>query len=419
MRDKNDTMNNLPVAIVGGGPVGLSAASHLVERKQSFLLFESGEQVGTNFLDYAHVPLFSPWEYNMDPVSKQLLKESGWQEPLLKGFPSAGDVLHEYIKPLSELAYFKPLIHLNSEVIAIGRENKDKSKSTDRNKTPFILHVNCSGEIKTFLAKAVIDASGTWQQQNPIGAGGIHAPGEKYASKHIFYGIPDILNKHKERYIGKRTIVVGSGHSAVNTLINLSQLKRKNTNTTIVWILRKQDVSDIFRTQKESTEKNKMLGVSKLEKQIEALVNKGYIEVYTPFFINEIRQKNNVVEVRGKLEKDQQIITNVDEIISTTGSRPNFNFLSEIRFNSNPEVDCAPKLAKIINPEKGIVPAHGEELLRQPEEDFYIIGAKSFGRASTFFLTTGYEQARSVVSYLTGDIKSSQQIKITLPSLWY
>lgn len=60
MRDKNDTMNNLPVAIVGGGPVGLSAASHLVERKQSFLLFESGEQVGTNFLDYAHVPLFSP-----------------------------------------------------------------------------------------------------------------------------------------------------------------------------------------------------------------------------------------------------------------------------------------------------------------------------------------------------------------------
>src|SRR5690625_6350247 len=59
----NDNINNLPVAIIGGGPVGLSAASHLVSRNQPFILFESGEQVGTSFLDYGHVRLFSPWEY--------------------------------------------------------------------------------------------------------------------------------------------------------------------------------------------------------------------------------------------------------------------------------------------------------------------------------------------------------------------
>src|SRR5699024_131022 len=132
---------------------------------------------------------------------------------------------------------------------------------------------------------------------------------------------------------------------------------------------------------------------------------------HTPFYINEVRQKNNKVNVLGKLGKEEQIITNVDEIISTTGSRPNFKFLREIRFDRDPAIECAPKLVDIINPQKGIVPPHGEERLRQPEEGFYIIGAKSFGRASTFFLTTGYEQARSVVSYLSEDITSSHQTK--------
>src|SRR5699024_12599273 len=127
----------------------------------------------------------------------------------------------------------------------------DKRKSTNRNKTPFILHVESSGKRESFLAKAVIDASGTWQQQNPIGAGGIYARGEKESSKHIFYGIPDDLNKHEERYIEKKTLVVGSGNSAVNTLINLSELKRKNTNTTLVSVLQKKEVSEKYRTQNE------------------------------------------------------------------------------------------------------------------------------------------------------------------------
>jgi len=292
VHEQSDNIDNLPIAIIGGGPIGLSAASNLVMRKQSFILFESGEQVGSSFLDYGHVRLFSPWENNIDPISKQLLIKSEWQEPVLKRLPYAGDVFHEYIKPLSELSYLKPYIHLNSRVIGVGRENKDKKKSTDRNRTPFILHVDNSGKIKTFLAKAVIDASGTWQQQNPIGAGGILAQGEKNASKHIFYGIPDVLNKHKERYIGKRTMVVGSGHSAVNTLINLSKLKRREMNTTIVWVLRKKDISDTF-----STPKDKILGRYKLEEQIERLVTEGYVEDYTPFFINEVRHNNKVIDI--------------------------------------------------------------------------------------------------------------------------
>src|SRR5690625_2399023 len=125
--------------------------------------------------------------------------------------------------------------------------------------------------------------------------------------------------------------------------------------------MRKKEVSETF-----STPKDKILGRYKLEENIEQLVSKGYIEVHTPFYINEVRQKNNKVNVLGKLGKEEQIITNVDEIISTTGSRPNFKFLREIRFDRDPAIECAPKLVDIINPQKGIVPPHGEE--RRSEE---------------------------------------------------
>jgi hypothetical protein len=40
---------------------------------------------------------------------------------------------------------------------------------------------------------------------------------------------------------------------------------------------------------------------------------------------------------------------------------------------------------------------------------------KSYGRAPTFLLATGYEQVRSVVAALTGDLKAATRVELTLP----
>lgn len=53
--------DNLPVAIIGGGPVGLAAAAHLAKRNIPFKLFEAGISVGENFLSWGHVKVVSPW----------------------------------------------------------------------------------------------------------------------------------------------------------------------------------------------------------------------------------------------------------------------------------------------------------------------------------------------------------------------
>jgi hypothetical protein len=61
------------------------------------------------------------------------------------------------------------------------------------------------------------------------------------------------------------------------------------------------------------------------------------------------------------------------------------------------------------------VPPHGVEELSHPDEGIYVVGMKSYGRAPTFLLRTGYEQVRSVVAALDGDWQAARQVELTLP----
>ncbi|MFS1512164.1 NAD(P)-binding domain-containing protein [Chengkuizengella sp. SCS-71B] len=407
--------NNLPVAIIGGGPVGLAAAAHLVQKKESFILFELGNQVGTNFLDYHHVRLFSPWKYNIDKAAKELLLKHEIPLPSENELPLGGEIVSQYLKPLSKLPEFKPHIHLNSKVISIGRKGLDKLKSNDREKIPFMIHVQEGSEYKMYEAKAVIDATGTWQNPNPIGSGGIHANGEKNVENQIYYGIPDVLNKDRKRYEGKTTLVVGGGHSAINALLELAKLQEQNENTKLVWALRKKKVSEAYGGK----ENDELPARGELGTRIQKLIQNGKILVHTPMFIHSVQKEaNHKMSILGVKDDQNYSIREIDEIISNTGARPNFNMLREIRYASDPSTESVPDLAELIDPNIhscGTVRPHGEKELRQPEDNFYIIGSKSYGRAPTFLLATGYEQARSVVAYITGDLESAKQVQLELP----
>ena len=93
--------------------------------------------------------------------------------------------------------------------------------------------------------------------------------------------------------------------------------------------------------------------------------------------------------------------------------------LSELRLDLDPIVESPRALAPLIDPNVhscGTVPPHGAEELRQPEPGFYIVGMKSYGRAPTFLMLTGYEQVRSVVAELTGDLVAARRVELTLPA---
>src|SRR6185437_1488729 len=112
---------------------------------------------------------------------------------------------------------------------------------------PFVVRVACrEGGEEQLLAKAVIDASGTWTSANPLGADGLPALGEAAAADRVFYGIPDVLGSQRERYAGKRVAVVGSGHSAFNALLDLADLSDVAPGTEITWIVRRKHVGQLF-----------------------------------------------------------------------------------------------------------------------------------------------------------------------------
>ena len=103
MFDAKDELHELPVAVIGAGPVGLAAAAHLLARGLRPAIFEKGEQVAANMRDYGHVRLFSPWRFNIDREARALLEQARWRAPDLDALPTGGEIHRDYLEPLAAL----------------------------------------------------------------------------------------------------------------------------------------------------------------------------------------------------------------------------------------------------------------------------------------------------------------------------
>jgi thioredoxin reductase len=409
-----EKLQNLPVAIVGAGPVGLAAAAHLAVRNQPFILFESGDTVASNILTWKHVRIFSPWRYNIDKAAREILSATNWHAPDDDVIPTGEEIYRQYLQPISQAEAIKPFIHLQSRVISVGRKNMDKMKTSGRHRQPFVVQVLYKGEdIMIFEAKAVIDASGTWTNPNPLGSGGFYAIGEIENRANIFYGIPDILGRDVDRYKNKQVLVVGSGHSSIQALLELDKLKAKYPDTEPHWIIRK-DLDKVYGGKGQDA----LAARGALGSQAEKLVTEDKINVYTPFQIQQIVRRDAKLDIIGYQGEEKRILPSIDEIISSTGSRPDFSFLREVRLDTDPALESVSSIADLIDPNVhscGTVRPHGEKELRHPEKDFYIAGSKSYGRAPTFLMATGYEQVRSIVAAISGDMVAAAKVELDLP----
>lgn len=406
--------STLPVAIIGAGPVGLAAAAHLIERGEAPIIFEAGSEIGSNIRDWQHVRMFSPWEFNVDTAMVRLLEHQGWQMPPADVLPTGHDLLADYLLPFAALPVVEPHLHLNARVVAISRRDIDKMKDTGRNTAAFVLHIAyANGDEKLVEARAVIDASGTWQQPNPIGSGGLPAIGEKQHAAHIRYGIPDILDAEQSRYANKRVMVVGSGHSALNALLELIELQKTSQRTKIYWAMRTPNLKKVLG----GGEDDALPARGELGLRLQPALDNGCLQLVAPFRIQRLEAAADGIVVQGDSAEGLQSVI-VDEIIATTGARPNLEMLRELRLELDPSLESSRVLGPMIDPNIhscGTVPPHGEAELRHPEQDFYIVGMKSYGRAPTFLLATGYEQVRSVVAALTGDWKAARTVQLNLP----
>lgn len=408
-----DMMANLPVAVIGAGPVGLAAAAHLVQRGIRPLILERGESVGAALLEWGHVRVFSPWEYNIDAAARALLDRSGWTAPALRGLPTGGEIVRDYLAPLAALPAIAGNLKLGAEVTAITRQGHDKVANEGRKDAPFVIRYRDAGGEHRVLARAVIDASGTWWRPNPIGVDGLPVPGEGAAAARIAYGIPDVVGKARKDYAGKRVLVIGGGHSAINVALALMELRAAVPGTEIFWALRHGSVERLLGGGlNDQLPERGALGLAAKQAMAD-----GRLNMLAPFAVNGIAMQGEGLAVDASLA-GKPFSHFVDRIVVATGFRPDLSFLGEIRIALDPIVEAPPALAPLIDPNFhscGTVPAHGITQLAHPEPGFTIVGSKSYGRAPTFLTATGYEQVRSVVADIAGDHVAAREVHLVLP----
>lgn len=404
----------LPVAVIGAGPVGLAAAAHLASREIPFMVFEAGRSVGGNLSGYGHVRLFSPWRFNTDRAAVKLLEAEGWRAPDPAYLPTAGEVVDHYLRSLSQTARLASRVLLNTRVLAVSRASHDKVKSAARETAPFVLQVESGETISEYSARAVLDASGTWSQPNPVGAHGLPAIGEREHAERIVYGMPDVLGNRQSRYAGRKVLVVGAGHSAAGNLISLASLATKVPATRIAWAVRGRDLRRLFG----GGENDGLPARGALGTHLRQLVTERRLELHLGFRVQRIEAHGHRLRIVAD-DPTVPAIEEVDEIIGATGCRPDLGISRELRLRFDPLLESAEALAPLIDPNVhscGTVRPHGHRELEHPEPAFYAIGAKSYGRAPNFLLATGYEQARSVVAALAGDLVAADDVQLQLPA---
>jgi thioredoxin reductase len=401
----------LPVVIIGAGPVGLAAAAHLLSREVEPLVLEAGAKVVHNIRQWGHVGMFTPWRFCVDRAAAELLAAKGWQHPPPDDVPTGADLVTRYLEPLA--AALAPYVQLNARVTAVTRKNADKVRTAGREDLPFVLRVAGPGGMRRIEARAVIDASGTWGSPNPAGADGLPAIGEEEYAEHIASGIPDVLGVDRARYAGKTVAVIGSGHSAINVLIELGALRETAPGTEILWLMRKERIETAFGGEDvDALPERGALGI-----QARRLVETGTAEAVTPFRIAEIARDKQRLRITGDHAGETRSFI-VDEIITATGFRPDLSILREMRLALDPWLESAGTIGPLIDPNLhscGTVRPHGAKELAHPEPGFFIAGMKSYGRAPTFLLATGHEQVRSIAAALAGDMDAAARVELELP----
>lgn len=398
-------MSELPVVIIGAGPQGLAAAAHAINRGVDVTVLERGDNAASAVAEWGHVRLFSAWPELTDAAAQRLLESTGWERPR-SGYPTGAEWIGSYLAPLARAIGER--IRYGTTVVGVSRRGRDRVVESGRRDQPFVVHtVDQDGNEDRLLARAVVDASGTWNQPNPAGADGLPALGEAANASRISYRIPDDVDRFADRHL----VVIGAGHSATHTSLRLAELARRAPGTRVTWVLRRGTTVNLFGggTGDELAER------AALGSRARELVEAGVIELAAGFRVSEFREDAGALAV---LADDGREIRGVAHAFALTGFRPDTEMLRGVRTALDPTLEAVAGIAAEIDPNIhscGSVGATGARELAQPDPGLFIVGAKSYGRAPTFLALTGYEQVRSVMAHLAGDHDAAARNELVLP----
>lgn len=410
-----DALDALPVVVIGAGPVGLAAAAQLHARGIAFTVLEAAPEVGAGVRAWGHVRLFSPWRHLIDPAARALLARTDWTAPADDEAPTGDELVSAYLQPLAALPALAGSIRTGARVTRVGRLGLDRTRSDGRATTPFTITLQTQGPADPpLLARAVIDASGTTSTPSPLSADGLPLPGADAVADLLLPPLPDVAGADAARVRGRHVTVVGAGHSAANTVLALLALEASQpSGIRVSWLIRRTDA-----TQLTGSDGDELAGRARLGRRMRDAVAAREVELIDAFAITRAERVDDTVVLHGTRRGEAASHTS-DVVVAATGFRPDLDALAELRLDLDEIVQAPRRLAPLIDPNVhscGTVEPHGVNELRHPEPNLFVVGMESYGRAPTFLLATGFEQVRSVVAWLAGDLAAAARVELSLPA---
>jgi thioredoxin reductase len=401
-------IRNTPrLAILGAGPIGLEAGLYAAALEMPFTIFERG-QVGEHLRQWGHVRLFSPFGMNSTPLGRAQLKKEhpGDELPADSASLTGREHRKAYLEPLAASPLFKDRIVTGTAVIQVGRRGWSKEAGAGdarRGQGPFCLLVRGPQGERLEEADVVLDCTGTYGQHRFLGDGGIPAIGELQAQAHIAYGLDDIQGERASHYADRNVVVIGAGYSAATSICLLDSLARKHTSTWVVWLVRANRSQPLKRLMNDPLRERDQLAV---RANTLATRSDGNVE-YHPSAVVESVQCDGADRFKVRARCAGKVMNwDVERVIANVGYVPDTGLYRELQvhecYASQGPMGLAAALAKHTGSDCLAIPAQGPAVLRNPEPNFFVLGAKSYGRNTQFLLKTGFEQVRDAFTLIAG-----------------
>jgi cation diffusion facilitator CzcD-associated flavoprotein CzcO len=393
------------IAILGGGPTGLEAALCAVDHGYSFTLYEASESIAGHVNAWGHVRMFSPWVYNVSDRMRRHLERAGYSVPAADdpSCPTGKELVDRILDPLARLAELAPHLKTSSKVVAVGREallKHEEIGTAVRAAARFrLLLRNSAGKERVEHAGVVLDCTGTYGNPNPLGDGGVPAPGERDLDRKICRWIPD-FQKRAESWAGRTVLLVGAGHSAQTAAADLARFAERYPGTRILWALRRENPSWGAVPDDPLPERARL--TAEAERLFQG--SSDAIESIGGVVVDSLAPQNNRVEVTLRQRDGTEFSVEVDQILSLTGSVGDHSIYRQLQVHECYATSGPMKLAAALlgaqTADCLTQESHGAEVLVNPEPGFFILGAKSYGRNATFLMKVGWQQVAEVFDLL-------------------
>jgi len=396
------------LAILGAGPMGLEVALYARFLGYDVDVYERG-RVAENVRRWGHVRLFSPFNMNRSPLGIAALtaQDPSYRPPGDSALLTGAEWIAAYLEPLAQSDLLADHLRLHTEVLAIGRPARlkgDDAGAEARREDDFrILVRDAEGHEFAGSAQAVIDTTGVFGHPNWLGAGGLPAIGESACRRQIEYGLPDLLGNDRANYAGYRTLVIGDGDSAATTIVALEKLAASAPGTTVVWATRlAQDDGGLAPARPRVNDPlEARIALAAEANQLAALAHE-WLEHRPGSQVDAVRwdadSRKFSVRFSAAAETEWE---SFDRIVAQVGYHADEQINAELQLMRCP---VSGALLTVAGSGEIVADSAAATTLACPlaslEPDYYILGAKSYGRRGDFLMADGLRQIRELFALL-------------------